>query len=248
MNVSKSACHLFPLTDTDLWLIYILCRKMLIISEEDNDSLFSLLNHIISLAVHDDAFKATSVKNIKNMFQVQILSGRKSLMLKWKCQVLNLSVFHELLCSADAVSMSSTASLSVSTWITYLKCLRQKADFKHAFTQYELWHDLLNVINSMSDLDSQFLFAFKLSVQCWSYTLSIDSASVFVQNQLFDHQQRAVSYYLNQKIQFDTEFCYLRKSFNEVIQKMVRLASLTADMSASTELSSEQKTELKQHS
>jgi len=68
-----------------------------------------------------------------------------------------------------------------------------------------------------------------------------------VRDQLFDHQQGAVGYYLDQEIRFDTESCYLGKPSNEVVQKMARLASLTADASAPTELSSEQKTKLKRH-
>lgn len=68
-----------------------------------------------------------------------------------------------------------------------------------------------------------------------------------MRDQLFDHQQGAVGYYLDQEIRFDTESCYLGKPSNEVVQKMARLASLTADASAPTELSSEQKTQLKQH-
>ena len=68
-----------------------------------------------------------------------------------------------------------------------------------------------------------------------------------MRDQLFDHRQEAVDYYLDQKIRFDTESCYLGKPSNEAIQKMARLASLTADASAPTTLSSEQKTKLKQH-
>jgi len=56
-----------------------------------------------------------------------------------------------------------------------------------------------------------------------------------------------VGYYLDQEIRFDTESCYLGKPSNEVVQKTARLASLTADTSALTELSPEQKAKLAQH-
>jgi len=69
-----------------------------------------------------------------------------------------------------------------------------------------------------------------------------------VRDQLFDHQQGAVGYYLDQEIRFDTESCYLGRPSNEMVQKMARLASLTADASAPTKLSSEQTTKLRQHS
>jgi len=68
-----------------------------------------------------------------------------------------------------------------------------------------------------------------------------------VRDQIFDHQQGAVGYYLDQEIRFDTESCYLGKPSNEVVQKTARLASLTADTSAPTELSSEQKAKFAQH-
>jgi len=121
--VSKPACHPSPPTDADPWLTYILCRKTLVIGGGDDDPLFSLLDHFISLAVRDDAFEATSAKNVENMFRVQIPPGRKSLTLKWKRQVLDLPVFREPLRGAGAVGTSPTAPLRASTWITYLKRL-----------------------------------------------------------------------------------------------------------------------------
>ena len=48
-------------------------------------------------------------------------------------------------------------------------------------------------------------------------------------------------------MRFDTKTCYLERPFNEIIQKMARLASLTADTSAPTELLSEQKAKLAVH-
>lgn len=68
-----------------------------------------------------------------------------------------------------------------------------------------------------------------------------------VRDQIFDHKPGAVTYYLDQEVRFDTKACYLRRPSNDVVQKMARLASLTADASAPTELSSEQKAELSQH-
>ena len=74
-----------------------------------------------------------------------------------------------------------------------------------------------------------------------------DKAPSSVRDQTFDHQQGAVGYYLDQEVRFDTKACYLGRPSNEVVQKMARLASLTADASAPTELSSEQKATLAVH-
>ncbi|CAL8577089.1 hypothetical protein XPA_002936 [Xanthoria parietina] len=74
-----------------------------------------------------------------------------------------------------------------------------------------------------------------------------NKAPASVRDQTFDHQQGAVGYYLDQEVRFDTKACYLGRPSNEVVQKMARLASLTADASAPTELSSEQKAKLAIH-
>ena len=70
--------------------------------------------------------------------------------------------------------------------------------------------------------------------------LSTDSAPASVRDQIFENKQGAVGYYLDQEIRFNTESCYLGKPSNEVVKKMARLASLTADANAPRELSSEQ--------
>jgi len=58
------------------------CKKTLIIDESNNDSLFFLFDHFISLVVYDNSFEATFAKNVKNMFWVKISLGKKSLTLK----------------------------------------------------------------------------------------------------------------------------------------------------------------------
>jgi hypothetical protein len=79
------------------------CKKTLIIDESNNDSLFFLFDHFISLVVYDNSFEATFAKNVKNMFWVKISLGKKSLTLKWKRRVLDLLVFREPLRSVDEV-------------------------------------------------------------------------------------------------------------------------------------------------
>jgi len=222
-------------------------RKTLVIGGGDDDPLFSLLDHFISLAVHDDAFEATYAKNVENMFRVKVPPGRKSLTLKWKRRVLDLPVFRELLRGAGEAGTSPTEPLLASTWIRYLKQLGQKAGFQHSFTQYGLRRGLLNVVNSKSALDPSFHLLPKDRSNADPMRLSTDSAPASVRDQIFDHKQGAVGYYLDQEIRFDTESCYLGKPSNEVVQKMARLASLTADANAPTELSSEQKAKLTQH-
>ncbi len=57
-------------------------RKTLVVDGEDDDPIFSLLDHLISLALHDDAFEAKSANDVKNIFWVKMSPDKKSLTLK----------------------------------------------------------------------------------------------------------------------------------------------------------------------
>ena len=85
-------CHSIlrkPLTDLDA------NRKTLVIDGENDDPLLSLLDHLLSLAAHDNAFEAKSAQHVENIFRARMPPGRKSLILKWKRDVLDLPVFRE---------------------------------------------------------------------------------------------------------------------------------------------------------
>ncbi len=75
-----------------------------------------------------------------------------------------------------------------------------------------------------------------------------EKALASVRDQLFDHKLDATEYYLDQDVQIDIKACFLRRPFNEMVQKMVRLTSLTVDLNASTKLSKKQKAEFRIHS
>jgi len=57
-------------------------RKTLVIDEENDHSLFCLLDHLLSLALIDKAFEAESTHDIKNIFWVKMSSSKQSLTLK----------------------------------------------------------------------------------------------------------------------------------------------------------------------
>ena len=77
--------------------------------------------------------------------------GRKSLILKWKRDLLDLPVFREKLRGVGESGTLRARPLRASTGIGYLKRLGVKAGFQHSFTQYGLRRGLLNVVKSMSD-------------------------------------------------------------------------------------------------
>ncbi len=72
-------------------------------------------------------------------------------------------------------------------------------------------------------------------------------APASVRDQLFDHKLGAAGYYLDQDVQVDTKACFLGRPSNEMVQKMARLASLTADPDAPTKLSEGQIAEFRNH-
>ena len=90
---------------------------------------------------------------------------------------------------------------------------------------------------------------FSMAEKCrrWCRAIWPDKAPPSVRDQIFDHKFSAVRYYLDQEVPLETKVCYLWRHSNEVVQKAVRLASLTANTSAPTDLSSEQKTNLNHH-
>lgn len=55
--------------------------------------------------------------------------GKKSLILKWKRDALNLLVFYKKLRGVAELGILLTEPLRIGTWISYLKRLREKAGF-----------------------------------------------------------------------------------------------------------------------
>ena len=110
--------------------------------------MFCLLDRLLSLALHDDAFEAHSARFVKNIFWAKIPPGQRCLPLKWKRKVLDLPVFRQPVRSPEGAGTSPTEPLRAGTWIRYLKRLGQKTGLQHPFTQYGLRRGLLNVVNS----------------------------------------------------------------------------------------------------
>ncbi len=136
-------------------------RKTLIIDEENNHSLFCLLDHLLSLALIDKTFEAESTHDIKNIFWVKMSSDKQSLTLKWKHEILDLSVLRELMRDFERFETSSIKPLCINTFARNLKQTRRKTELQGNLNQKYLRRDLLNVVNSTSSLsylNSNFFF------------------------------------------------------------------------------------------
>ena len=211
-------------------------RKTFVIEREKN-SLLCLVDHLLFMILHDDVFVIESTRNVSYIFQVKSSAVKKSLTLKIKVNALNQSVFRESERVANEYRTSKTKSLHSSTWLHYLKRLDLKSSLKHFFTQYVAQRDLVNVINSKSSSSHLLLSSILICRrQCWCQMIDTDKTFSFVRDQIFDHQLNAVRYYLDRKIQFNTQTVFLDRSFNKIVQKLVRLMTLTVDFSVLIEL------------
>ncbi len=155
MWVYSSHLHIMSIADVCAY------RKTLIIDEENNHSLFCLLDHLLSLALIDKTFEAESIHDIKNIFWVKMSSDKQSLTLKWKRKILDLSVLRELMRDFKKFKTSSIKSLHVNIFARNLKRTRRKAELQDNLDQKYLRRDLLNVVNStffLSYLNSNFFF------------------------------------------------------------------------------------------
>ncbi len=189
------------------------------------------------MTLHDDVFVIESTRDVSYIFRVKSSSVKKSLTLKIKVDALNQSIFREPERVANEYRTSKTKSLRSSTWLRYLKRLDLKSSLKHSFIQYVARRDLVNVVNSKSSSSHLFLSSiFICRRQCWCQMIDTDKTSSFVRDQIFDHQSNVVRYYLDRKIRFNTQITFLDRSFDEIVQKLVRLMTLTVDSSASIEL------------
>ncbi|MCJ1475489.1 hypothetical protein MMC13_004152 [Lambiella insularis] len=182
--------------------------KTIIVNSEMDHPIFCLVDHVIVLALYDDAFKAKSAKHVENIFFAKMPEGKNSLVLKWKREILDRPVFTQPIKAKG--SFTSSQPLRASTWIGYLKRLGLKAGLEHSFIQYGLRRGLLNVINNR--------------------------APASIRDQVFDHKPNSgtVNYYLDQEVQIDNKACFLGRPSNEIVQKLARAAALTADERAPT--------------
>ena len=110
--------------------------------------MFCLLDHLLSLAVHDQAFEVNGITtDIANIFRCEIPSHKTSVALKWKNEVMDKPIFREPIRSVGLHGTSDWQPLKSSTWLRYLKRLGLSAGLEHSFTQYSIRRGLLNAVN-----------------------------------------------------------------------------------------------------
>ncbi|KAG1884939.1 hypothetical protein F4604DRAFT_1918608 [Suillus subluteus] len=174
------------------------------------DPLLCLVDHMLSMALKDEIFAATSIRDASTLFTVPIPSGKKSLTLHIKREAWDLPVFREPTKADHGYRTSATRPMRSSTWSQYLKRLGINVGMPIALTQYVFRRGLVNAIN--------------------------DKAPSNVRDQIFDHQSNAVRYYLDQEVRFDTQAAFLGRPSDETVQKLAHSMLLTIDATAPTQL------------
>ena len=112
------------------------------------DPVSCLLDHILSLALHDGAFAVSHFSDVSKIFEIQIPSYKRSVPIRWKTDFLNIPIFRQPERSLSGNLTSSSIPPRSSTWTNYLKTLGVKVGLEHLFTQYVIRRGLLNAINS----------------------------------------------------------------------------------------------------
>ena len=155
-----------PITDS------FFCRKTFIV-ERENNLFFNFFDHLLFFVFYDDVFVFKSLKKVNNIFQVKISSKKKSLQLKIKNNVLNISIFWKPKRVSNNYRISLKKPLWSKIWLRYLTCFEHNSELKKPFIQYCAQWDLINVINNM-------FFLISPSVSC--FWIEIDTSIAYRQN------------------------------------------------------------------
>lgn len=189
------------------------------------------------MALYDDVFAAEPLKDVSNIFRAKVPAGKKCLQLKMKRTVLDTPIFREPGRAVDGHRTSLTKPLRSSTWLRYLRRLGRNSGLEQSLTQYCARRGLVNAVNSQS-----ILLPLRYSPSRASMLICdilADQAPSSVRDQIFDHQSNAVRYYLDREVRFNTQAAFLGRPFDDVVQKLARLMTLTVDLNAPNKLSQE---------
>ncbi len=155
-----------------------------------------------------------------------------------KRNVLDTPVFREPGHAVDGYCTSPTQPLRSSTWLRYLRWLGHNSGLELSFTQYCAQRGLVNAVNSKSVLLP--VRSSSLMTPILILEITVDKAPPSVRDQIFDHRSDAVRYYLDRKVQFNTQAAFLGRPSDDVVQKLARLMTLTVDCDVPNKLCDEQ--------
>lgn len=112
------------------------CRTTYIFHERDDNLALCPISHFLALALADHAFDAQGISCAENIFRITVLSYRNSLQMRWKPEMLDISVFHCVIHTAQGVRISSDRALSYDMFNQYLQRLGRNAGLEEPLTPY----------------------------------------------------------------------------------------------------------------
>lgn len=117
--------------------------------EHEENLIFDLLSQLLSLAWHDGIF-APEIRDVEDIYTLQIPSHRRGLHLKVKREWLDKPIFREPERTPEGYRTSDSIPLKAQTWNRNLKRTGEKSGEEDNLTQKVLRRGGINSINSMT--------------------------------------------------------------------------------------------------
>lgn len=192
---------------------------------------------MLALALHDQAFKSTSLKTAKEILSLQIPERKRSLELQWKESMKGVLIFRQ---PEHGIGSSKTWPLRACTSSKYLQRLGLATGFKENLTHYYIRRGTGNAVDGT---DIHFT-SFSLDV----VNTGIDIATTAERDQVMGHSHSGIfQFYLNQKVKCDVQAAFLGVPSQDTLLRTVGHMSYTMDPNAPTELTEEDKARVSNH-
>jgi hypothetical protein len=175
---------------------------------------------MLALALHDEAFEASTMQKVDQIFQAEVPPHKNSRTLHWKEDMLDVPVFRQPIRSEDGTRKTSPIEpLRSSTSYDYFKRLGLLTGFEHSLTHYCIRRGTGNAVD--------------------------DVATAAERDQIMGHAHSGVfQFYLNQRVKCDVQAAFLGRPSEKALLRAVGQMSLTADPRAPTRLNAGQSSEL----
>ncbi|KAI9717340.1 MAG: hypothetical protein M1828_007228 [Chrysothrix sp. TS-e1954] len=183
---------------------------------ENMNLLLCPIAHMLALALHDDAFEASSLSQVKQIFNVNVPSQKKSVTLWWKDEKENIPVLRQAAPTNAGRRTSAKLPLTSAASSRALSRLGMKVGLEHRLQHYSVRRGTGNAVDGV--------------------------ASVHELSQVMGHRNaRTFEFYRNQRVKCDVQAAFLGQPSETTLMKALGQMSLTVNPDAPTELTLEQK-------
>ncbi|KAH6666137.1 hypothetical protein B0J14DRAFT_643409 [Halenospora varia] len=199
-------------------------RKVFLFSEV-NDLVFDAIILMLTIAIHDNAFRSEKIQSVRDIFRLRVKQPRYSLELKWKKSILKTPIFRQAVLSVDGTRTSSpedAKALWYYTYIYYLQRLGYIVGFAALLTGYALRRGAGEVLDAL--------------------------ASQGILQQVMNHKDAGIfQAYMNERVQFDVQAAFLGRPSSDAAMKATSHGSRYIDPRAPTTLDASCQQPLRTH-